>query len=101
VGHTVVRVDVERDVEPQDFIRNTAGVPRSMSRRDNPDMLERPTDVKIGPDGYLYVLDMGKLEMRNGKQRVTPRTGQVFRLRPAGEPATQPADAAETAKAVQ
>jgi glucose/arabinose dehydrogenase len=99
VGGTVVRVEVERNVEPQDFLRNTAGVPRSQFRGDNSEMLERPIDVKVGPDGYIYVLDFGKLEMRGGKPRVTRRTGQVFRLRPPLEPAaTQPAgDAAQPA----
>jgi glucose/arabinose dehydrogenase len=94
VGHKVVRisrVDGDRKVEPEDFIRNTAGVPRSLFRGGkNADMLERPIDVKIGPEGYLYVLDFGRMEVKNGKERVTHRTGQVFRLRPAGEPTTQP-----------
>ena len=31
-------------------------------------MLERPIDVKIGPDGYLYVLDFGRMEVRNGQR---------------------------------
>jgi hypothetical protein len=37
------------------------------------------------------VLDLGRLEMRGGKERVTARTGQVFRLRPPVAPATAPA----------
>jgi glucose/arabinose dehydrogenase len=100
VGYRVMRVDVDRGsaFEPHDFIRNTAGVPRSRTKDYSPEMLERPMDVKIGPDGYLYVLDFGRMEVRNGRERVTRGTGQVFRLKPAGEPTAQPAgDDAQTA----
>jgi glucose/arabinose dehydrogenase len=91
VGYKVVRVDVESDQKVvHDFIRNTAGVPRSRSAKHNPDMLERPIDVKLGPDGYLYVLDFGKLDVRNGKESVGGTTGQVFRLLPANVPSTGP-----------
>jgi glucose/arabinose dehydrogenase len=94
VGYKVVRVDVDDDVKVvHDFIRNTAGVPRSRTRTRNPDMLERPIDVKVGPDGYLYVLDFGRLKMRGGKERPVGRTGQVFRLRPPGGATTAPAEA--------
>lgn len=93
VGGKVVRVDALHDDKVvHDFIRNTAGVPRSKTRERNPDMLERPTDVKVGPDGYLYVLDFGQLEMRGGKERVTRATGQVFRLLPPAPPTTAPAE---------
>jgi glucose/arabinose dehydrogenase len=56
-------------------------------------MLERPIDVKVGPDGYLYVLDFGRLDPRGGKTRITAGSGQVFRLRPTSEPTTLPAAA--------
>lgn len=83
LGGKVVRLDVDPGSNKvvHDFIRNTAGVPRSKAGDANPDMLERPADVKVGPDGSLYVLDFGRLAMRGGKERITPRTGQVFRLR--------------------
>jgi glucose/arabinose dehydrogenase len=90
VGYKVVRLDVERDAPPRDFIRNTAGVPRSMVPGHSSDLLERPIDVKVGPDGYLYVLDMGQMVMKGGKEHIVGNTGQVFRLRPPGEPATAP-----------
>jgi glucose/arabinose dehydrogenase len=92
VGYKVVRVDVADDSKSaHDFIRNTSGMPRSMAAKNNPDMLERPIDVKIGPDGYLYVLDFGPLDPRGGNNRIKDGAGQVFRLRPIAEPTTQPA----------
>ena len=99
IGGKVVRLDIDDDNKVvHDFIRNTAGVPRSKSRDGNPDMLERPTDVKVGPDGYLYVLDFGRLQMRGGRERVTARTGQVFRLRPPAPATTTAPSEAESAE---
>ena len=87
IGYKVVRIEVDsRKVE--DFIRNTRGLPaHRMERRVGRQALERPVDVKIGPDGSLYVLDMGRMVMKNGKERVYAGTGQVFRLVPVEEPA--------------
>jgi hypothetical protein len=48
--------------------------------------LERPVDVKFGPDGSLYILDMGRMEVKNGKERIFAATGQVFRLVPVEVP---------------
>ena len=95
VGFKVVRVaDLDSDAKAvHDFLRNTAGVPRHLAGN-NPEMLERPIDVKIGPDSYLYVLDFGRLDPRGGKKRVKPGTGQVFRMLPigaTGTPTTAPA----------
>jgi glucose/arabinose dehydrogenase len=90
VGYKVVRLDLERNAPPQEFIRNTANVPRSMAKRGSADMLERPVDVKVGPDGYLYVLDFGRMEVKAGKEHVIGSTGQVFRLLPADAPTTGP-----------
>jgi hypothetical protein len=73
-----------------DFIRNTAGIPRSLAPGDKPELLERPIDVKVGPDGFIYVLDFGKADYRTGRPSVTARTGQVFRLLPANVPSTGP-----------
>jgi glucose/arabinose dehydrogenase len=97
-GYKVVLVDPTLPAAGavSEFIRNTAGVPRSQSAPRNPDLLERPVDVKFGPDGYLYVLDFGRMEVRSGRDRVMGNTGQVFRLRPLGPPATMPAPASET-----
>ncbi len=86
IGFKLVRIDTDgnTDSNVHDFIRNVSDAPRSQTRGGSAELLERPYDVKVGPDGYLYVLDFGKLEMKNGKPRVTKRTGQVFRVYPAG-----------------
>ena len=85
-----VRVDNQ---QVEDFLRNTRGVPAHvLGQRIARMALERPVDVKFGPDGSLYILDMGRMEVKNGKEHVSAATGQVFRLIPVHEPpaATQP-----------
>lgn len=92
VGYKVVSVDFDSDTKAvRDFIRNTANLPRSKTPANSPETLERPIDVKVGPDGYLYVLDFGRLDVSGGKNRVTGRTGQVFRLLPVADSKTTPA----------
>jgi glucose/arabinose dehydrogenase len=54
------------------------------------DALERPCDVKLGPDGALYILDMGRMQVKNGKEVYTARTGQIFRLSPTTPQTTAP-----------
>jgi glucose/arabinose dehydrogenase len=41
--------------------------------------LERPLDVKFGPDGHLYVLDFGHFEPSRGGVQATPGSGSVQR----------------------
>jgi hypothetical protein len=98
VGYKIVRVDLTRRGEVSDFIRNTSGQPPTARQRsDGLVMLERPAAVKFDPrDGSMYIVDFGRLEMKGGKERVTPRTGRVFKLAPAADgattrPTTQPA----------
>jgi glucose/arabinose dehydrogenase len=87
IGYKVVRVEMDsRKVE--DLVRNTRGLPAHLlHRRISRSALERPVDVKIGPDGSLYILDMGRMVMKGGKEHITGGTGQVFRLVPVQEPA--------------
>ena len=94
VGHKVVRVTVDNQ-QVEDFLRNTRGLLAHELRKPERDQtLERPVDVKFGPNGSLYVLDMGWMEVRNGTERVHAGTGGVFIVvpvqtaapeRPAGE----------------
>jgi glucose/arabinose dehydrogenase len=95
VGYKVVRVDVDNH-QVKDFIRNTENVPASRQQKLEGDALERPIDVKFGPDGAMYVLDFGQLQLKkDGREKVAPRTGRIFKLvpvseRPAGAAGTQP-----------
>ena len=93
-GYKVARVNLDsRKVE--DFIRNTKDLPASRLKGESGkgviDALERPIDVKFGPDGAMYVLDFGQVQIKNGKTEVKDGTGKIFRLRAiAEEPTTKP-----------
>jgi glucose/arabinose dehydrogenase len=81
-GYKVVQVNVD-DRQVRDFIRNTREGPAS--RYSEGPGLERPIDVKFGPDGAMYVLDFGQMEMKKGRERVKGETGRVFKLVGVGE----------------
>ncbi|MDW8263420.1 MAG: hypothetical protein RMJ35_12905, partial [Phycisphaerales bacterium] len=87
-GRKVVRVDVDTR-QVSDFVYNTQGRPASELGR-NVIALERPIDVKFGPDGAMYILDYGQMRMREGQERIRPRSGRIFRLAPPAQPATSP-----------
>ena len=92
VGFKVVRVDLARH-EVQDLIANARGGPAS-AMKEGEGLLERPVSVKFGPDGSLYIVDFGKLDVKsNGREKVKPMSGRILRLR-ASAPASQPASAA-------
>ena len=93
VGYKIVRVDPDMH-QVKEFIRNTAGEPRSRIPGGSISLLERPIDVKFGPDGSLYVLDFGAMEMRDGREHVIPGTGQIFRLVPMTQNPVTPANRA-------
>ena len=69
-----------------DFVVNTRRKPAS--KLGNVAALERPIDVKFGPDGSLYILDFGQLTVKNGQEKIVKGTGKIFKL--ASVPATQP-----------
>ncbi len=79
VGYKFVVVDPDRRLV-RDFIYNIAGQGRSRH------MLDRPVDAAVGPDGSLYLLDMGEMRMREGRERYKPGTGRLYRLAPLEEP---------------
>jgi glucose/arabinose dehydrogenase len=81
VGYKVVRVDPDSK-QVFDYISNTRGGPASSERDGRGGGLERPIDVKLGPDGALYIVDFGRLEFREGEPRVRAGTGRIFKLTP-------------------
>jgi glucose/arabinose dehydrogenase len=89
VGFKVVRVDLDAK-QVDDFIKNTEGVPAS-KLGGSAEALERPTDAKFGPDGKLYILDYGRMEMRDGHEKIVPGTGKIFILETAEPPSTNTA----------
>jgi glucose/arabinose dehydrogenase len=80
VGYKVVRVNYDNK-RVEEYIHNTEYRPASMLGR-NVEAIERPVDVKFGPDGRLYVLDYGRMEMRGGREKIMQRTGRIFVLEP-------------------
>jgi glucose/arabinose dehydrogenase len=96
IGYKLARVEVDSG-RVEDFVRNTRGVPaHQLDRRIARQALERPVDVKFGPDGSLYILDMGRMEVKNGKERIFAATGQVFRLVPVEVPAAATQSSGDT-----
>jgi glucose/arabinose dehydrogenase len=65
------------------FARNRGQGPAvPASRLDLQEAFERPVDVKVGPDGLVYVLDFGVFESTEKAAKVMPKTGKVFRIEP-------------------
>ncbi len=65
------------------FARNHGtGVSQPASSLDLKDGLERPVNVKIGPDGMVYILDFGVFVPEQKSAKVFPKTGKVFRIEP-------------------
>jgi glucose/arabinose dehydrogenase len=86
VGYKVVRLDPSTK-QVTDFVVNTQGVPqRDLPRRTV--ALERPVDVKFGPDGAMYIVDMGRVNIRNGNLEPARKSGKVLRLSSTSAPAT-------------
>ena len=81
VGFKVVVVDPDRR-SAEDFLTNVPQVSAS------PLVMNRPVDAAFGPNGALYLLDLGGLEMRGGRERYKRGTGKVYRLAPPGLPVT-------------
>jgi Cu/Zn superoxide dismutase/glucose/arabinose dehydrogenase len=84
-GYQVVRVDPESgEVEP--FVRNAEPAPASA--QDAMGMgLERPFDVKFGPDGAMYIVDYGVARINPARAaegqvpyEFPPNTGVVWRV---------------------
>jgi glucose/arabinose dehydrogenase len=66
-----------------EFARNrSTGDATPSSTLDLRNGFERPVDVRIGPDGKIYVLDYGVFDTTGPKPRVMPKTGKVFVIEP-------------------
>lgn len=94
-GFRVCRVTIDRDSADKeqnvtDFVFNTQRIPASQQKNPGAYAMERPIDVKFGPDGALYIVDFGQMEVKNGRERVKEKTGRVYRLGKYVPPATRP-----------
>lgn len=81
VGFKLVRVDVLRG-QWRDFVKNVKPGPGSAHDGGEPE-LERPIDVKFGPDGAMYILDFGQMRVRIGRFDAASGTGRIYRLLPS------------------
>src|SRR5262249_19645475 len=80
VGFKIVRVNLARH-EVHDLIANAKGGPASQLP-EGTGLLERPVAVKFGPDGSLYIVDFGQLDVKpDGREKVHPMSGRIFRFR--------------------
>ncbi len=64
-GYRVAKVDPDTG-EVTSFVANTGGGPSSTSGTPG-EGIERPFDVKFGPDGDMYIVDYGVVEIDMGK----------------------------------
>ena len=94
----LVDLDPETKQPPADFVANTRRTPASKIRSADYEM-ERPIDAKFGPDGALYIVDFGRLTVKEGQEKTKSRTGRVYRLGPPALPATNPAAGVSPKKA--
>jgi glucose/arabinose dehydrogenase len=79
VGYKVVRVNVDTG-KVEDFIHNVNFLPASKGGRGT-GAIERPIDVKIGPDGAMYVLDFGQVEYKtDGREKIARATGKLYKI---------------------
>ncbi len=75
VGHRISNIDINtRTVST--FALNKSGFPASLTLEGG---FERLADVAFGPDGAMYVLDLG-LSLRNNPNVFVPNTGVIWRI---------------------
>jgi glucose/arabinose dehydrogenase len=60
------------------FVSNATFKPASRSNREGG--LERPIDVKFGPDGAMYIVDFGVLQITEQGINPIPQTGAVWKI---------------------
>ncbi|ACV60061.1 NHL repeat containing protein (plasmid) [Alicyclobacillus acidocaldarius subsp. acidocaldarius DSM 446] len=73
VGHRVSRIDIKTG-KVRNFAMNRSGYAASHTGSGG---LERPIDVVFGPDGSMYVVDMG---ITVGFGNLIPNTGVIWRI---------------------
>jgi len=74
-GHRISKINMNTGTVST-FAINKSGFPASMTLEGG---FERPSDVVFGPDGAMYVLDLG-LNVRNEPAVFLPNTGVIWRI---------------------
>jgi glucose/arabinose dehydrogenase len=75
-GYQVVRVNLQSG-KIETVLKNRRSGPASW---DNSGGLERPVAVRWGPDGALWILDYGRMQVTRQGPWVVPTTGVLWRL---------------------
>lgn len=75
-GFRVQRVNLDGG-GTADFLVNHSGQPASATDGGG---LERPIQLEWGPDGSLYVVDFGVIELTETGMEAKPRSGVIWRV---------------------
>lgn len=75
-GYQVVRVNLQSG-QSETILKNHRSGPASWDKSGG---LERPVAVRWGPDGALWVLDYGRIQVTRKGPWVVPKTGVLWRL---------------------
>jgi glucose/arabinose dehydrogenase len=79
-GYQVERIDPGSGTLTP-YLRNRGtGDAEPASTLDLRNGFERPVDVRIGPDGLIYVLDYGAFIVSGSEPKAFPKTGKLFRI---------------------
>lgn len=79
-GFQVERVDLRSGAITPLFRNKGAGDAQPASELDLRNGFERPVDVRVGPDGAVYVLDFGAFVTAGGPPKAFPKTGKLFKI---------------------
>lgn len=74
-GSSVLKIDPDTG-ESSVFVRNKTGKPAGRSLTG----LNRPIDVKFGPDNCMYIVDFGVFEINGQVPNAVPNTGVVWKV---------------------
>jgi glucose/arabinose dehydrogenase len=67
-------------LDPYLYNKKVDGASQPASTLDLRNGFERPVDVRVGPDGLIYVLDFGAFIVSEGAPKAFPKTGKLFRI---------------------
>lgn len=75
VGHKISKIDI-RTGGASTFAMNTSGFPTGITGEGG---FDHPGDVAFGPDGALYVADIG-ISPRDNRNIILPNTGVIWKI---------------------
>ena len=82
-GFQVERIDPRSGAIAAVYRNKGTGDSLPASTLDLRNGFERPVDVRVGPDGVVYILDFGAFITTGSEPTAMPKTGKLFRIEPA------------------